>query len=199
MEGVKKSGKSKKVTSYVKNPQKWPHSHLSLHFVNKEKRYEDLSVAEFCAGYATILEVCSSANRMHRVAHFKELMYLATKYQWKCVLSYHAAVLLEIERGHVNWGDSFQMLQSTTLAGGFLVHNRGSSRGGSSSTASGEGSGSHFFCNNFQRGTCVHPRDHYGMFNGENRLLKHMCAKCWFKNKKVESHPRNSDECPCKD
>ena len=58
--------------------------------------------------------------RNNRIAHFKELMYLSTKYQWKCILNYHAACLLEIERGHFVWGDSFQMLHSTTLAGGFL-------------------------------------------------------------------------------
>ena len=206
--GKHKSGKSKRLTSYVKFPQKWPHSHLSLHFVNRNKKFEELSLAEFCAGFATILEIGSESKRLHRIAHFKELMYLATRYQWKCVLNYHAACLLEIERGHLKWGDSFQVLQSTTLAGGFLT--RGGSNGSNAasngsasnvrSSASGAGSddGPTVFCRNYQRGYCSHPRDHYGQFKGENRLLKHMCAKCWLEGKKIELHPENSDDCPLK-
>ena len=122
-----RSGKSKTVTSYVRFPQERPHSQLSLHFVNREKKYEELSIAEFCAGYSTILEMSRGVEKKHRLSHFKELMYLATKYTWKSVLSYHAACLMEIERGHLKWGSSFLVLQSTTLAGGSLIANQGGS------------------------------------------------------------------------
>ena len=205
--GRKKSGKSKRLTSYVKFPQKWPHSALSLHFVNKEKKFEELSISEFCAGYATILEMCSERTRAHRIAHLKELMYLATKYQWRCILNYHAAVLLEIERGHLRWGDSFQILQNTTLAGGFLHQSKvpsfagpsrsqGASANSSPSTGRDEGT---LFCRGYQRGTCKQARDHYGWFNGESRLLKHICAKCWLKSRTVANHPETDDSCPNKD
>ena len=99
--GKHRSGKNKKLTSNVKFPQEWPQSHLSLHFVNREKKYEELSIAEFCAGYSTILKNCDEEEREHRTEHFIEIMYLATKYQWRCVLNYHAACLLEIERGNL--------------------------------------------------------------------------------------------------
>ena len=210
--GKRKSGKSKRLTSSVKFPQKWPHSHLSLHFVNRNKKYEELTIAEFCAGFSTIIENCSEQKRMHRLAHLRELMYLATRYQWRCVLNYHAACLLEIERGHLRWGDSFQVLQNTTLAGGFLNNSRGgpnnsggtannSSPSGSRTVASGSGNdeGQVIFCRSYQRGFCSQPRDHYGQFRGENRLLKHICAKCWLVGRKVELHPENSDDCPLKD
>jgi hypothetical protein len=194
-----KSGKSKRITSYVKNPQKWPHSHLSLHFVDKDKCYEDLSIAEFCAGYATILEVCSSANRMHRVAHFKELMYLATKYQWKCVLNFHGACLLEIERGHMKWGDSFLNLQTTTLAGGILTDN---SRDCWEATSGGRRNTREFgpitFCKSYQRGVCIEENDHVGDFNGVERLLRHICGRCWLETRKKASHSENSELCPLK-
>ena len=201
----KKSGKSKKsLTSDYKFPQKWPHSFLNPHFVHsKEKTYEDLSISEFCAGYLTILENESEEKREHRIAHLKELMYLSTRFTWKCVLDYHGACLLEIERGHLKWGDSFQLLQSTTLAGGFLVSNtrRGNGSGGQSPTGNGnvgrnEGT---VFCKGYQRGSCHQSRDHYGQFYGENRLLKHICAKCWLKTKTQVAHPENSDDCPLKD
>ena len=120
-------------------------------------------------------------------------MYLATKYQWRCVSNYHAACLLEIERGHLKWGDSFQLLQSTTLAGGFLSSNRSSNGSGPSKE---EGV---LFCVGYQRGTCQQVSDHQGFFKGETRMLKHICAKCWRKNRKIASHPETSENCPAKD
>ena len=201
-----RSGKSKRLTSYVKYPEKWPHTYLSLHFVSKEKKFEELTIAEFAAGYSTILEQTSGeSKRLDRIAHFKEIMYLATRYQWKYVLNYHAACLLEIERGHMKWGDSFQALQSTTLAGGFLLNsarggNTGGGSGGSRSTRSTNNeNGQVTFCKAYQRGNCSHTSDHQGLFLGENRLLKHICAKCWLAARKQETHSENSENCPLKD
>ena len=122
----RRSGKSKSITSDVMFPQEWPHSHLSLHFVNRKKAYEELSLGEFCAGYSAILEFTRGSERDHRISHLKELMYLSTKFTWKSILNYHGACLMEIERGHLNWGDSFLILQSTTLAGSTLNAHNGS-------------------------------------------------------------------------
>ena len=202
----RKSGKNKKITSTVKYPQLWPHSQLSLHFVNKDKKFEELSIAEFCAGYATILELEGQKNMGGRVSHFKELMYLATRYQWKNVLNYHAACLLEIERGHKKWDDSFQMLQNTTLAGGFLNQSSFSSggfnnSGGGSRNFNGGrvGDGPVLFCKSYQRGVCTSNQDHMGLLGGENRFLRHICAKCWLKERKRAAHPENSVDCPSRE
>ena len=170
---------------------------------SKEKNYEDLTISEFCAGYMTILENESEEKRDYRIAHLKELMYLSTRFHWKCVLDYHGACLLEIERGHLKWGDSFQLLQSTTLAGGFLVNsNSRGGAGGSQAQGGQQGNRSNegiIFCKGYQRGTCQQPKDHYGLFYGENRFLKHVCAKCWLKLKVQAAHPESSGDCPLKD
>ena len=53
---------------------------------------EDLSLGEICAGYATILEnIRDKRLQRYRIQHLKELMYLATRYKWDCVLNYHVA------------------------------------------------------------------------------------------------------------
>ena len=204
--GYRRSGKNRKLTSYVKYPQRWANTQLALHFAcAREKKLEELSVPEFCAGFITILETSSKEKREYRMAHLKELMYLATKYQWRNVLSYHAACLTEIERGHLSWGDNFQMLQSTTLAGGVLpssISNRaGSSSGFGGRFGAGAGmgvEGGTVFCGYYQKGTCSQTTDHWGFFMGERKRLKHICGKCWLDHKKVELHPRNSDDCPSK-
>ena len=197
----KKSGKEKKLTSYVKYPQEWPHSHLKLHFVSKEKKYDDLSLAEFCAGYMSILSNCKKSHRQARITHLEELMYHATTKPWKSILNYHAACLLEIERGNRQWGDNFQLhgIQNTTL----FSFNRGNSSGGDGAknlTAAGkEDNGKRvWFCSNFNRGTCTYTREHYGLVKGENQLVKHICAKCFLTLKKQSAHCEQSDECPLK-
>ena len=191
----KRSGKTKKLTTYVKYPQEWPHAHLSLHFVNQQKKYEDLSIQEFCAGYVTILENSKSKKvQKFQLRHFKDIMYLATRFQWKCVLNFHAAVLLEIERGHVKWGDNFQMLQTTTLAGGILQPESGA---GQSTKQSNENPA--MFCRNFQKGTCGESTDHFGDVNGVTRFVRHICANCWLQNRKRASHPETSELCPLKE
>ena len=202
----KKSGKEKKLTSYVKYPQKWPHSHLKFHFVSKDKRYDDLSIPEFCAGYMSILQSCKSSQMKHRIAHLEELMYHATTKPWKCVLNYHAACLLEIERGNLKWGDNFQLqgLQNTTLyAGQSLTNNSSRNNNGGFGSDAGNfsqknnGSGERvWFCRNYQKGVCTFSRDHYGQLKGENQMLKHICATCWLASKKQSTHPEESEVCP---
>ena len=96
------------------------------------------------------------------------------------------------------------VLQSTTLAGGFLQPNRsvfgsngnynGFAQKGSSNSATDEGPV--MFCKGYQRGFCTYPQDHMGKLNGESRFLRHICAKCWLMNKKKCPHPESSPDCP---
>ena len=191
----RRSGKNKKISSNVKFPQQWPHSQLSLHFVSKDKKFDELSIQEFCAGYATILENAHSKKEVkHRITHLKELMYLATKYRWDCVLNFHAACLLEVERGNLSWGDSFQSLQITTLAGGFMES--GAHRSHPTITIK---DGPVSFCKNYQRGACTEDGDHQGELNGSIRFLRHICARCWLVNRKKAPHPEEAVDCPSRD
>ena len=219
---TKKSGKSKKLTSLVKFPQEWPHSYLGLHFVDQDKTYDSLSMAEFCAGYTSILESIKDEKlRRYRMAHFRDLMYLATQYQWRCVLKFHAACLLEVERGNMRWGQTFQVLQNATLAGGF-IHNQNSFGrfGGSGAFNNNSNNNTNYnnsnfhrgfnnnnnqsmrngervsFCSRYQNGSCNQQNDHNGFLNGETRFLRHICATCWLTNRRRAAHPANSDTCP---
>ena len=197
----RKSGKEKKLTSYVRFPQKWPHSHLKLHFVSKEKKYDDLSLAEFCAGYMSILSICKKSHREARITHLEELMYHATTKPWKSVLNYHAACLMEIERGSLKWGDNFQIhgIQNTTLFSS-VNRDRGNSIAGVDNAKNQLGKEENgkrvWFCSNYNRGTCTYTREHYGVVKGENQLVKHICAKCFLTLKKQSTHSEQSEDCP---
>ncbi|KAK3754770.1 hypothetical protein QZH41_007277 [Actinostola sp. cb2023] len=75
--GKLKSGKEAKPTSKVLYPQFWPHSFLCLTHARREVKYEDLSMAEFVAGYVQILQSndISSVERATRPKHLVSLMY----------------------------------------------------------------------------------------------------------------------------
>ena len=89
-------------------------------------------------------------------------------------------------------GGFFPDVAEHDFSWGFLNGNHG----GGSNAGKKEGT---LFCVGYQRGTCQQARDHYGFFEGESRLLKHICAKCWRKSKKLASHPKTSELCPSRE
>jgi hypothetical protein len=96
--GKLRSGRVAKATSRVTNPQLWPHSELNVSYAAKEICYDDLSMEEFVAGYVSILNrgnITETEKRL-REEHLIQLMYLAISFEWKAVVAYHGAVLVEI-------------------------------------------------------------------------------------------------------
>ena len=127
-----------------------------------------------------------SRELKYRLRHFKDLMYLATRFPWKSVLTFHSACLYEIERGSKGWKSSFQKLESTTLIAAPIPRR---------SAAKGQQSGEPIlYCGAFQKNNCSHTKDHEGMFKGETKMLKHICARCWLHERKFASHSQSS--CP---
>ena len=193
-----KSGKHKKITSNVVNPQMWPHAYLSLTYVSKDLKYDDLSLEEFSAGYASILEhpKLPPTELKARISHFKDLMYYTTKYTWASVLVFHAACLLEIERGNQKWGANFQTLMSTTLVPKFTSRSRNTSVAAGRASPQTGGNTIVLFCRDFQTGACTHKGDHNGLYKNETKFLRHICARCWLGRKTFAAHAENSPLCP---
>ena len=191
-----KSGKCVSVTSRVVLAEMWPHSFLGRQFIGINKQYEDLSISEFCAGYSGILrEVQSASVLRYRLLHLEDLMYFASIYSWSSVLKFHAAVLVEIEKGVLKWGDDFRHLQSTTLI--TRVESRRDNGKGSGQTKNSGGKNSVLYCAAYQNGMCSFPNDHEGVLNGQTRVLRHVCAKCLHANpRSIVQHPDKSPQCP---
>ena len=188
-----KSGKTAKIATRVVRRQLWPHSELSMGYVSKNVSYDELTLEEFVAGYSAILLLpqVSSHERKHRTEHLGALMYLASIYEWPAVRSFHAAVLSEIERGRLNWEDSFLHLENRTLAG---LHKKTKEQ----KRPTPSSSNAVLFCRDYQKGSCSHSKDHYAMLKGEKKWLCHICAACWVKDKAKRMHSEYADDCPNK-
>ena len=85
-------------------PQQWPH----ILAPGEPKLYNELTLAEFTAGYLAIVEKCPDATQKSLfLHHLADLMSLACSYQWSAVHAFHYKVLHTLELGLVKWGDSF--------------------------------------------------------------------------------------------
>ena len=132
---------------------------------------DDLTLEGFVAGYGQILQSrdLPEMERSARLKHLVSLMYFAQQYEWQAVLSFHGAVLLEIERGLLKWGDSLFHLDSRTLYGHPKTP-KSSTSGGSSTSST-----TVLYCRDFQRQQCSFNQAHYGYLCGERKWLRH----CW--------------------
>ena len=186
-----KSGKESKITTTVLYPQLWPHSFLNLTNARRDIKYDDLTLEEFVAGYGQILQSpdLTQMERSARLKHLVSLMYFAQQYEWQAVLSFHGAVLLEIERRLLKWGDSLFHLESRTLY--WHPKTPKSSTSGGSSTSST----TVLYCRDFQRQQCSFNQAHYGYLRGERKWLRHICSDCWVQSRKQEHHRAGSSEC----
>ena len=88
--GKFKSGKEAKPTSEVLFPQFYPQSFLCLTRAQRDTKYDDLTIPEFVAGYAQILQSTdlSDLERSERAKHLVSLMYFAQQYEWSAVLNF---------------------------------------------------------------------------------------------------------------
>ena len=150
--------------SGVLAPQHWPHSFLSLAYVSKERPYDELTLAEFAAGYASILKLNNLPpdKRSGHLDHFIVLMYLITQFPWPAIREFHVAVLFEIKCGRARWGDSFAHLELRLLCSTTK-----------SSISSSRPSGAVLFCRDFQTEKCSHTKDHYGTICNKRWLAQH--------------------------
>ena len=171
-----KPGKEGTITSTVLYLPSWPHCYLSITHGRRDLKYEELTLAEFVAGYGQILlpPDLSEVERSSRLKHLVSLMYFSQLYEWQAVLSFHGAVLLEIEGGLLKWEDSFLHLESRTLYG-HLKATKPSARASCSATVPV------LFCRDYQRSTCSFQQDPYGLLCGGRKWLRHICGHCWVK------------------
>ena len=170
-----KSGKESKITTTVLYPKLWPHIFLSLMNARRDIKYDELTLKEFVAVYGQILQSPDivEIERFARLKHSVSLMYLTQQYEWQAVLSFHGAVLLEIERGLLKWGDLLFHLESRTLYGHPKAP-QSSTTGGSSTSST-----TVLYCHDFQRQQCSFNQAHYGYLRGGRKWLRHICSDCW--------------------
>ena len=147
-------------------------------------------------------------ERRARLELLRTSAYHAERFDWEAVRNFHFNVMLSVERGDLEWGDSVADIETNTLLIGARSEKKtsvskreGQSKSGNASSSSrysarGEGSRQSWWCPEYQRGTCSYRGAHELYVRGSLRWVDHFCASCWQEWKQVRYHPESSRECP---
>ena len=174
---------------------------MRFEFVRDSISFEKLDFELFVAGELEIISSVSTgrSERKARTELLKRLMYLSHSYDLSVMKSLYAAVLREVELGHLKWGESFQYVETAVLAGRGCKQESVSSAKRSKfvkTRSDVDETGKIWFCSLFQRNKCTHKSPHTMVVKGVMRLALHICAACWMKEKVKLEHPECSTACP---
>jgi hypothetical protein len=193
-----RSGKKLHLSSRVVVQARWPQAYISRSASGiLEPKYEQLTMPEFCAGYAKIMGLpgLDSVEREARIQHFQQLMHLACYYEWVAVLCFHATCLAGIESGELTWDQSFSHLESISLRNRLLNPPAASA---TKLVAKSDGLGRVLYCADYNAGSCSYSDDHLGEYppsSGKQVLLSHVCAPCLRKGRKLARHRKGDAGC----
>ncbi len=81
-------------------------------------------------------------------------------YEWPAILKLHATILTEIESGSKTWNSDFSWLEQTMLMPYALK--KGKTKPGKTDRKCDEEK--ILFCNNYQKGTCIHTEASHNSF-----------------------------------
>ena len=196
----KKSGINAKASDRVKNPQKWPHSHLQFEYVNKQVKYDELDFKLFVAGELEIISDpdLSSSERSGRLTLLKKIVYYYSTYEFKGLKAFYAGWVREIELGKKKWSDDSAQIETAILSKYVMKSSKPRSSQPSATRKSDSQTNEEnvWFCQAYQRNKCLHKTAHTETIKGKLKLAQHVCATCWLKDKQKLGHPECSSSCP---
>ena len=192
-----RSGKTAKPAHSVKQELAWPHSQLTYGY---EVEHADLDFPLLVAGELACIQsvTIGEEEKQGRLDLLLALAYHVKCYEWKACLNFHAACLLEIERGARAWSHSqgWLRIEANTLYR-YPLREDGYKFGSSGKQSQGALSApKRWFCAPYQRGECNHKGSHDAMIRGAHRTAEHFCAACLQKSNVFEFHAETSKDCP---
>ena len=101
-----KSGRYRLGDQRVRHMVHWPHEFCTVNESFKMPTYEDINIYQWVQGFAhCILQETDPHTRTYLLEYQGHIMQDAQELKWPTAKRAHAAVLMEIERGHARWGD----------------------------------------------------------------------------------------------
>ena len=98
----------------------WPNENLGPRYNNFGKadtKFRQLDMRMLVAGELNIVCNCgvSVKEREARLRLLSDINFYSAHYQWPALLKFHAAVLSEVEKGQMQWGDDHSGLEQQML------------------------------------------------------------------------------------
>ena len=170
----KKGGHSSK-HSVTQIEADWPDLYV-YRVGNADPTYNSLSLAEFVAGYLSIMEevtplLPSNARLLRHLTYLRQLMEDSFLADWEVVKMALKQVLLSIEHKRIDWDNAALVLDTKRVALARIQQSALAGRPTQPLSTSGAGRGSvpTSVCNDYQTLACSHATDH----DSDGRTLWH--------------------------
>ena len=176
-QGKFKSQRGGSDTYWCRREIPWPQNHI-LSGTNKSRvSYDNLSMAQWIAGFCTIIKEESNVQtKNNMLSYVTDLMEDCHDFGWQSAKGAHAVVLCHMEENKVTWEETNKLdrlrSQNPSLSVGkkFKSKDKGVP------------------CRFYQKGTCGQKTE---LENG-GQLYLHVCEHCFLKGK---SHPHSGKDC----
>ena len=172
-----KSGRFRAGVARIKNPISWPQDFCSVNVGSKQPTYDEMSLEQWVQGMMhCILEQSENKIRENMMVYFMFLKQDAIELSASTARNAHAAVLQELERCKVDWGNLEAIEKIKNRHTQRIVQiNKGASATGIQIQC----------CQHFNKGQCRFDSEH--MSNGT--MYQHYCLYCWKETQKKYDHP----------
>ena len=190
------SGKEARVRDSIIHALTWPHTALTFSYISKNIDYNKLDFPLLVAGELSIIRNrnISDSERWGRMQLLERTAYHSKDYTWGATLSFHEAVLVEIERGVRSWESSdYRDIETGTLFR-HPITSQPTARSDYTrpDTTFKKPTARRFFCLNYNKGECHHQNAHDGIVGRANQLVEHFCAACFRTEHIIRLHPEIS-------
>ena len=196
-----KSGMLDKATANIVHKEIWPQKNLLEDWADEEMEFRQLQFEHLVAGELRTIETCTEpAQILGRLRLLRCMAYAKLRgYDWPVIRKMYAAILRSIEAKEHAWSDNFDCFE-TILYGRWSQLNQQTPR---PPRGDRDRDTKKWFCRDWNRPEgCTKTAPHKAWFgsgtNAVSRVVLHMCAACYMKDKAVRDHPETHQSCPHK-
>ena len=159
-----------------------------------EVTFNQLTYDQFLAGeFSTINRTDSHREKegrirlLERITHWKLRQGVA----WSQLRSTYVVILRDIENRIISWSADFNQYYHHVIERPILM---------SSNTRIGKDKDQKpiiRFCKNYQIvDGCAKESPHVARIDNHDKIVHHVCARCWLKERTKRAHPETSPDCP---
>ena len=182
-QGKFKSQRGGSDTYWCRREVPWPQNHILSGTSKSRVSYDNLSMAQWIAGFCTIIKEESNVQtKNNMLSYVSDLMEDCHDFGWQSAKGAHAVVLCHMEENRVNWEETNKLDRLRR------VHAQRNQNHSLSVGKKFKSKDKGIPCRFYQKGTCGQKTEHE---NG-GQLYLHVCEHCFAKGR---SHPHSGKDC----
>ena len=200
-----KSGMLAKATHNIKKPTIWPHFNLQLAYAAAPVTFAQITFEQLVAGEIKTISDChDEVEAKGRLSLLSKLALLKTRnYPWGKLQDLYAAIVREIEKDEAKWNSDWRHIEEAVIDPMDRLRSTQSQRPTSTSEDRSKKpkKKEEWYCKDYNSaGGCSKESPPEAVVGrpARTRMVKHMCAACWNKDKEVRKHSEIDRQCPNK-